>query len=219
MKPNDLKINMRLEAAVRINQETEYVPVRIEEIGTGYMAVSMPMWQGLIIPLHSGEQLCLRIFHRYSYYGFETTIVERKVEPVPMLIIKRPEELQSLGQMRENVRIPISLALRFRQLTSNDNDFSPHEAFTSNISAGGALICTDVPLERGVKLWLELSLGKGEFVCCQAVVKRVSILKGSKPSGRVAVKYSDIEENDRERIARFIFSKQREFIKRGITET
>ncbi|MGI6435402.1 MAG: flagellar brake protein [Syntrophomonadaceae bacterium] len=218
MNPSDLKPNMRLEAGLLINQRMEYVPVRIEEISAEYMALSMPMWRGTLIPLRCGRRLSLRIFKRDSYYGFDTTVVERKLQPVPLLIVQCPQIILSLGQMREHVRISVVLPVRFRQLSGNNNDFSAYDAFTSNISAGGALLCTDIPLQKGQQLWVELHIPETEVICCQALIVRVFTEAGSIPRGRVGLKYIDIEEKDRDRMARYIFSKQREFIQKGLLE-
>lgn len=218
MNPSDLKPNMRLEAGLLINQRIEYLPVRIEEISAEYMALSMPMWRGTLIPLRRGERLSLRTFKHDSYYGFDATVVERKLQSVPLLIVQRPQIILYLGQMREHVRISTVLPVRFRQLSGNSNDFSAYEAFTSNISAGGALLCTDMPLQKGQKLWLELFIPQTEVICCQALIVRVFTAADSIPRGRVGLKYMDIDEKDRDRMARYIFSKQREFIQKGLLE-
>lgn len=218
MNPEDFKINMRLEIGVVIGRKKEYLPVRIEEVAIKYMSISVPMWQGTVIPLHDGQQVTLRIFHRFSYYGFDTVIVGHKLEPIPMLVVERPKTIQSLGQMRENVRIPVALPMRFRKLNDDNNNFSPNKAFTSNISAGGVLICTDVELKEGDEIWLELIINEDEVVSCRASVTRVATVAGAKPSGRVGVHYENMGRKERDILARYIFSKQREFIQRGLTE-
>lgn len=218
MNPSDLKLYMRLEAGVLINRILEYLPVRIEGIGSVHLALSVPMWRGALIPLHQGRRLSLRFFHRDGYYGFDTTIVERRAEPVPLLIVQRPRTIISMGQMREHVRVSAVLPVRFRQLSDNNNDFSAYNAFTSNISAGGALLCTDSPLQKGQELWLELYIPPSEMISCRALIVRVFSEAGSVPRGRVGLKYIEMGEKDRDRIAHYIFSKQREFIKKGLSD-
>lgn len=209
---------MRLEVGLKIHQQLEYLPVRVEEISAEYIALSMPMRQGALIPLRPGQRLSTRIFRCGSYYGFDTTIVDRKLQPVPVVIVHRPQKILALGQLRGDVRISAVLPVRFRLLSGNSNNFSPYEAFTINISAGGALLCTDNPLKKGQELWLELFIRPTEVVCCKATIVRVFTEVSSEPQGRVAIQYQDINEKDRDRIACYIFDKQREFIRKGLLE-
>lgn len=160
----------------------------------------------------------MRIFQHDSYYGFDTTIVDRKLQPVPVLIVHHPQKILALGQLRHHVRISAVLPVRFRQLSGNNNDFSAYDALTINISAGGALLCTDIPVKKGQELWLELFIPQTEVISCRAAIVRVFSEAGSAPRGRVAVQYEDIKEKHRDRIARYIFNKQRELIQKGLLE-
>lgn len=218
MKSSDLKLNMRLEISVMINQRTEYVPVRVEELSPEYLTLSMPMWQGSLIPMRLRDKLAVRILFRDSYFGFKTTVIERRLKPVPVIVVERPQKIQPVEQRRGHVRVEAGLTLSLRLLSDNNNDFSACLAHTINISAGGLLLATDKKLKKGQMVLLDLFLPEAEVVSCKAKTVRVFSEADSPVKGRAGLQYEDISEKDRDKIARFVFSRQRELIKKGLLE-
>lgn len=218
MKSSDLKLNMRLEIGIMINQRMEYVPVRVEELSSENLTLSMPMWQGSLIPMRRRDKLAVRMFFRDSYFGFETTVLERRLQPVPVIVVNRPERIQPVGQRRGHVRVEAALTVSFRLLSDNNNDFSAYLAQTINISAGGLLLATDIKLKTGQMLLLDLFLPEADGVSCKAKTVRVFTEADSPIKGRAGLQYEDISEKDRDKIARFVFSRQRELIKKGLLE-
>lgn len=217
MRSSDLRLNMRLEVGISINQKLEYVPVRIEEVSRGYIALSMPMWQGALLPMHNKQRLQVRFLQKHSYFGFETRIVERRFLPVPVIVVERPLKVYPVEQHRRHVRVEADLEVRFRLLSDNNNDFSAHAAKTINISAGGILMASQTPLKVGQILFLELFLPE-EVVNCKAKTVRVFNGTDSLSKVRAGLQYQDIKENDRDKIARYVFARQRLLIKRGLLE-
>lgn len=217
MQVSDIKLNMRIDVQLILQDQIEYLPSRIEEITSQYYAISMPMKKGTLIPLRPGQKIRIRIKHRESFFGFDTVIAGRKINPVPLLIITRPQKLIQVEQRRKDVRIPITLPIRFRLLSENNNDFRAYDASTIDISAGGALICSDTRVKVGQDLLVELLLHQKETVSSKA--RAVRVFEDSSqtgPRGRIAVQYQDLPEKDRDRISKFIFNKQREFIQKGL---
>jgi c-di-GMP-binding flagellar brake protein YcgR len=218
MKSSDLRVNMRLEVGISINQRLEYVPVRIEEANEANIVLDMPMWQGSLLTMRRNQLIKVRLLHRDSYFGFETKVLDRRLKPVPVIVVERPSKIYPVEQRRGYVRIEADMEVRFRLLSDNNNDFSAHLAKTINISAGGMLIASDTPLRVGQILLLELYLPDAGVINCKAKTVRVYSEAESLLKGRVGLQYEDIKEKDRDKIARFVFARQRQLIKKGLLE-
>lgn len=216
MKVKDLKINQLIEIEVNQGEKTEYLPSRIEEIKEKYIYISMPMRKGALLPMRLGEEIKIILRQKNGTFGFFTKIAGRRREPIPYLIIDKPERFISVNQKREFVRLEVNLSVRFR-VVDGDNRGPIEEGMTIDISAGGILFSTQADIKAGQKIEMELQLSDKESFFSQAHAIRVFERgKHEKNSVRVAIEYDDISESQRDRIFRFIFEKQREWIQKGI---
>lgn len=120
----------------------------------------------------------------------------------------------AVNQKREFVRLNIALPVRFR-IIDEEGEGNPdkiEEGVTIDISAGGALLYTPTKLQVGQKLEIELQFSEDESFFCQAHIIRLF----KTDQIRIAIEYDDVSEAQRDKIFRFIFEKQREWIKKGI---
>lgn len=215
MNPNNLKINQLVEIELNEGQKTEYLPSRIEEIKEDYLYISMPMRKGALLLMRLGQEIKVIIRYRNNTVGFLTKIVGRRREPIPYLIINKPDRIVPVNQKREYVRLNISLPVRFR-IIDDENNNTIEEGITIDISAGGMLFSTKAEVKNGQKIEMEITLALENKFFCQAHVIRI-FEKEENNAVWVAVEYDDISEGHRDRIFKFIFEKQREWIKKGIT--
>ncbi len=90
---------------------------------------------------------------------------------------------------------------------------------TGDISAGGMLLLSSQDMEKDQKIEVEIKLPDSDSIFCQAHVVRV-LGKASEEgsNNKYAIEYDDINEGQRDRIFRFIFDKQREWLRKGVTE-
>jgi c-di-GMP-binding flagellar brake protein YcgR len=193
-------------------------PSRIEDIGTEYLSLAAPIQNSILINIRPGQPIQVIFRIKQFNYMFETRVVSRRANPIPLLIVEKPSGIKSVQQKREYVRLSINLPLRY-QLLDTDNITPIIQGYTIDISAGGLLFITPHELLRSNQLELEITLNDEEIIRCTAKVVRVSIeeidcLKRFK----VAVGYEDITEAQRDKIFKFIFDKQREWIRKGLIE-
>ena len=216
MKPEDLKINQLVEIELKEGDASEYLPSRIEEIKEKYLYISMPMRKGALLPMRIGQEIQVMMRHRNSTVGFLTKVVGRRGGSLPYLIITKPERIVPVNQKREYVRLNISLPVRFRVIDEEGSQIQ--EGVTIDISAGGILLSTQAEVKAGQKIEIEIALSPKNTFTCQAHVIRVFEKdKKDKNTTRVAIEYDGINEAHRDKIFKFIFEKQREWIKKGIT--
>ncbi|MDD3271295.1 MAG: flagellar brake protein [Syntrophomonadaceae bacterium] len=216
MNPDKLRVNQLVEIELNEGDASEYFPSRIEEIKEKYLYISMPMRKGALLPMRIGQEIKVIMRHRNSTVGFLTKVVGRRREPIPYLIITKPERIVSINQKREYVRLSVSLPVRFRVI--DEEGGSIQEGVTIDISAGGALFSTQAEVKAGQKIEIEIQLSPEKTFSCHAHAIRIFERdKTDKNAIRVAIEYDGIGEGHRDRIFRFIFEKQREWLKKGIT--
>jgi c-di-GMP-binding flagellar brake protein YcgR len=215
MNPDKLRINQLIEIELSEGDKSEYLPSRIEEIKDNYLYVSMPMRKGTLLPMRIGQEIRVLMRHKNGMVGFLTRVVGRKREPIPYLIITKPERIVPVNQKREYVRLNVSLPVRFRVI--DEEEAQIEEGVTIDISAGGALVSTRAEVKAGQKMEIEIVLSPGNIFSCQAHAIRTFEKRANENAIRVAIEYDDITEAYRDRIFKFIFEKQREWIKKGIT--
>jgi len=219
MKPEDIRINQLLE--IEVEGEKGRLASRVEEIKDNYLFISMPMKKGALVPLWPGQEIKLIFRDKHSSVGGVSRVISRRREPLPHLIVNRPQKLVPVNQKREFVRLPVSLTIRFKVVNPNaevkpDEIPEIQEGLTIDISAGGLLFTTKALLQAGQVLELEVKLTEKESIYCKANVVRVFDRKHQNEDWKVALIYEDINERQRDRIFKFIFDKQREWIKKGL---
>jgi c-di-GMP-binding flagellar brake protein YcgR len=216
MKPEDLKINQLVEIELKEGDASEYLPSRIEEIKEKYLYISMPMRKGALLPMRIGQEIQVMMRHRNSTVGFLTKVVGRRGGSLPYLIITKPERIVPVNQKREYVRLNISLPVRFRVIDEEGSQIQ--EGVTIDISAGGILLSTQAEVKAGQNIEIEIQLTARNIFSSHAHIIRVFEKdKKDKNTTRVAIEYDGINEAHRDKIFKFIFEKQREWIKKGIT--
>lgn len=223
MKVENIKVNQLVEIEIDSDTPSANLPSRIEEIKDEYIYVSMPIKKAVLFPLRIGQEIKIIIRYQQSLFAFKTNVVGRRREPIPVLIINKPESIQRINQKREYVRLEASLTIRFRILElvkglEGDKESTIYQANTMNISAGGVLFSTRQKLKTSDTIEIELQLPEQEPILCKAKIVRVFAQDRVTSEAKVAVEFDDITESQRDRIFKYIFDKQREWIKKGLVE-
>lgn len=218
MKAEDIKVNQLLEIEIETAKGHEYLPSRIEEIHDDYWYISMPMRRGVYITLRVGQRIKIQLKYKNSLFGGYVNIVDRRRGHIPLLIIDRPRELVRMNQKRTFVRLEIAIPLAFKTIIDKQKN-GPYEGVTGDISAGGLLLYTPVVMEKDQKMELEIKLPETEPVFSKAHVVRVlAKAKQEGENNKYAIEYDGFNEVQQDRIFKFIFNKQREWIKKGVRE-
>jgi c-di-GMP-binding flagellar brake protein YcgR len=214
MKASDLKVNQLIEFEIETDaNERLFLRSRIEEVVDQFLHVSAPMYRGAILPLRVGETIKVCMNYRDNTYQFYTSVIGRKWNKIPLLVIKKPEQFIKI-QRRCFLRLPVAVAVRYR-LAGEKTEF--YNGVTVDISGGGALLLTECPIEEGQILEMEIDLPDREPVFSRARVIRLLERKTREgQANKAALEFNDISEGKRDKIINFIFDKQREWIKKGI---
>ncbi len=216
MRADILKVNQLIDIEIdNSDMIRERYPSRVEEIRKSHVIVSMPMKHGVLMPLQTGQEVSIVISGKSGFFAGRTRIVSRERNPIPVLVLDMPEELVKADQRRNYVRLGIALPVEF---SLNDTNREPQveKGTTSDISGGGVSIISTVNLDLGDNIDLRLFLGKEDIIECRAEVIRTQRDPVKSRIFWAGVKFLDISEKQRDRIFNFIFSKQREWIQKGL---
>jgi len=217
MKEDDLRVNQLIEVEMIYDGEKVVLSSRIEDIRDDYLLIAAPIRHGIPLIMPSGSEVMVQFWVRDTLWGFNSVVSGRRLRPVPMWIIKKPVEIVRIPQKRQSVRLSVSLPIQFQYLDRNDD--SVYKGLTVDISAGGVLFSSSQPCTPGESIKVELELTEKDKISSVARVVRCSDKsEDALRRYRVAIQFEDITENQRDRIFKFIFDKQREWIRKGLLE-
>ena len=217
-----LKINERVEFKV----DKDIYKSNIQDIiSKNSIAINIPVSGTKSYLPHIGESVVFYVFFFFAYYKYKGTLSSRFLEGgLRLLIIDNIKDLGKI-QRREDYRIPISLEISYAHISeeialkglSNNLIKGQVEKFNStrciDLSAGGIKIFTKEKMENNDYVLMKINLCSNE--CIFVISKVIRVEKDFEIKHyKVGCKFENLNNIDREKIARFIFKKQRELMKR-----
>lgn len=214
---DSLSINQLVEISVdEINFEYKGLSSRVEEINNEHILLSAPTYRGEILPLRTGMRIKVSYVLNDCAYSFNTSIVARKKGPLPIIIINKPHKIIRV-QRRHWVRVASTLDIEYSSISATPESNLTYTGKTIDISGGGVRFITKGALEPGEIINLKIYLPSRSPVITKArIIRILEKAKSEGESNKAVLEYSDINENDRERIIKYVFEKQRELIKKGL---
>jgi c-di-GMP-binding flagellar brake protein YcgR len=146
-----------------------------------------------------------------NVYYFQTELLGRKIDNIPVLILSLPkeEEIHKV-QRREFVRVETLLDVAVRKRESAQPGFN---TVALDISAGGMLL--SLPLEHGISngdlldCLMVLPMQSGEKIYLDLDCKVLRILDGNAGNRqRASIQFDEIPPDKRQHIVRFCFEQQ-----------
>ncbi|MDI6895070.1 MAG: PilZ domain-containing protein [Bacillota bacterium] len=213
-------------AILKLGTEGRMYVVRIEEVREDALVLSAPICLGQVVCLEPGASVEVE-YHRYgSMYGFQTTVQDFRPGHLPLITVMRPAEIRKV-QRREHVRWPVLLPV----VVAGPGGDGEVEGRAVDLSGGGLAANLPGEWEEGQEVRVRLYLHPDhlrEVVEAMARVVRVwrpeipgaegacAARRGTPPRLRVAFEFTRIAPASREAIIRYIFARQREFLRAGL---
>lgn len=151
-------------------------------------------------------------------YMFESEIIGRKKENIPMIIISYPGKDKLIRvQRREFVRIDATVDIAVHPI---NDDFKPFTTVTVDISAGGAAIILpphhNFNPQTQILCYLVLPLSHGEYYYIKTHSKIIRIINGNMGTrDKAPIQFVDLKETEIQQIMRFCFDRQLSERKKG----
>lgn len=186
--------------------EVTYYPSRIEFVNQDALWFAAPQERGTLVPVSIGESVEVYVVGENEVFFFEGKVKDRvKKGNIAYVVFAVPQEVVR-KQRRNYVRFEAALPVLLKK---GEKAFS---GTTKNISGGGMLVQLredrDV-LEHREELFFLLSLDGKD------IVGRAQVVRKDGP-GLYAFQFSEIANQDRESIIKYIFQKQVELRRKGL---
>jgi c-di-GMP-binding flagellar brake protein YcgR len=156
----------------------------------------------------TGARFFATFVNNKKVYGFETELLGRRTENVPLLILSYPGDaaLKNI-QRREHVRVPAMLDVAVHPCGT---PFKPFTTTTMDISGGGCSL--NLPEENALKegmdvyLWLALPMKSGRYHYFK-IKSRLVRLVSDGTRIRASFEFTDLNEFKRMQIIRYCFQR------------
>lgn len=213
------KINQKVSLRIPRGSWEGLYPTYVEGIGPQALTVAYPTYGGANVPLTIGEEVLLEFIDGGERLAFPTHVTGRYTQVVPILSLALPAPgTIRRHQQRDFVRLEATLPISFAVLPENPDEKGTEKLFlrgrTMDISGNGAQIASAVAYPAGTRLELILELPDGD-VRIEALVVRLA----QQPTPKevwLGVRFVRVDDRDRERIIRYIFTEQRSRRQKGL---
>lgn len=187
---------------------------RIEDITSSSITVAMPMSKGYPVSLNHGGQFYAKVFTDGAAYKFKSTLLERRLHPIPVWVVSQPTDITKIQQrafVRVDATVPVKVMAR-----DDSEDSLLLSLTTKDISGGGLRLISKQTINLGVYLTLRIELPEFGTIETPAEVVRVDKPDNERDLYWIGVRYIKLPENLRNKIIKFVFKKQLEYRQKGL---
>ncbi|MBZ4672677.1 flagellar brake domain-containing protein [Deferribacterales bacterium Es71-Z0220] len=183
---------------------------RIEDIHNDKMKITIPSQKGIPFPLSPGSKLEVSFITPMGRFSFNSEVIGRTRENIPLLEIVYPEFLRR-QELRRFFRVEARLKIKFRTIDYIEKDGAPemikkeYDGIIKDISGGGIRLTSDIQLEQGQAIELDMSEAIGTKF---DIIARVVHIYNNDDKSEVGVEFITIKETDRDKIIKYVFQRQ-----------
>lgn len=205
----DFAINKKLEILI----DEKYFKSNIQDVTEEYIAISIPINSGQYLPLSKGAILEVMYYEEENLYKFNSAVIGRKFENVPILLLSIPKEIKKI-QRRKYVRVPIISTVKYKNLKHNpkvnpstlgNSDYL--KAILVDLSGGGMKLRISEEIKLSDFLLVSLTVNN-EDILIVGQAKRV--IKDDDGRFDCGLSFELLDDTTREKIIKLIFQLMRE---------
>ena len=211
------KVDFAVNKKVEILVDEKYFNSNIQDVTEEYIAISIPTNSGEYLPLSKGAMLEVIYYEEENCYKFQSSVIGRKFENIPILLIAKPTEIKKI-QRRKYVRVSTVITVKYKNL-KNEPRINPStvqkseylQAVLVDLSGGGMKIRVSEEIKHNDFLLVSLTVNDEEiFIVGQAM----RIVKDDDGRFSCGLSFELLDNSTRERIIKFIFQLMREQMKK-----
>jgi len=199
---------LKIGSAVSIEGSSrEEIAATVQSFATDQIWLTIPR-PGQSLPVGTGDCVQLKYWDEGStIYGWSAKIVEVGPEDrsVALSIEDQDLNIQRRKAYRVRAQIPLSITI----IASKEEKLTGQrlaQLTTENLTIGGLLFRTDLPLAVGDKLELQLDGGSLGKISALGWVIRTEPGKETDPEHSVAVQFLQLEDSDQHQLSEFLKS-------------
>ncbi len=207
--PSLLLPEMRVEIEVGEGDWPGVYVSRLASLAGRNIALEAPLREGVRVPLRPGTPLIARALSSTGLLSWDARVVERCLEPRPLLLVTRPPRLMVV-QRRNFYRVSARLPVLFAP-AATEEEFFEQSGVLVNLSGGGAALRAALPLRASDWLRLRLPIpDKEDELVLAAEVAGVDTRRLRWDMERIArLRWSGLSRRDEDRLFRFVQSLER----------
>ncbi|QIB26175.1 flagellar brake protein [Caloranaerobacter azorensis] len=202
---------------VNIEADDKYASQVLDIIDDDIYIISGPIQKSTLIPLHVGNLIEISYFREdKGRFVFKAKIIEREYKDVYKLKIERISCITKI-QERNYYRLSVKLDVqKVYSLKIRDEEKEVIENCTAkDISGSGIRMFCNLKHSIGDLVKLQMPIGDFNITALGTVV-RVQEIENGNFKFSLGVKFTDIKDEDRERLIKYIFEQQRKLRKKGL---
>ncbi len=174
--------------------------------------ISPPIYSGKKYFLRKRQKITIFFYRKRGIYEFNAEVIKQVSENLQTFEIKPIGKLNKI-QRRDHYRLPITLNAVLK--SNKKNNMIETKCITVDLSAGGIKLVCKEEVERSEKVIVDIDLDNSKITSVEGQVVR-SVKNPETNKYELGIKFSEISENDRDKIFAFIFEKQRLLRKKGL---
>jgi len=190
---------------------------RIEDFDSESIYITIPSTRGVPIPLRPGSPIEISFINENGRFSFNSVVKDRIKGKLPLLQIEKPDVIYR-KELRKFFRVEARIKVILRTVTYEMVDNCPeikmeeYEAYTKDISGGGARIVTEVPLEIDQAVELKFD-DKNKIRGLSEIFAKVVVIYENSEKVDAGLEFISIKESDRDKIIKYVFKRQIELRK------
>ena len=207
-----IELNHIQSASNRALSENTYRSQLLDFDGLRVAKISMPMFEGRVIPLEIDDEYDLVFFSKKGMYQCSARVqnryAENKIYVIELLFISPLKRFQR----REYYRLECMLPVAFVYKKEDGNVTERFDGTLFDLSGGGLRFrCnTEVPTDILIQLVVPLSFEEGVQACrVEVKVSECKVIDQARNIYEVRGSFENLSEAEREHIIRFVFEEQR----------
>lgn len=218
-----IEIGDLLQLELKYSHKFEKFKCKLVERKDSYFYIDYPVniETNKLAFLIDGTQLkCSFVAQDGSVYLFETEVVRRVKQNIPMLVLAYPGDENLIKiQRRQFVRVETAVDVAVRP---DNAEFKPFVTVTDDISAGGLAIITQrnmtLPADLTLHVWLVMPMQSGEYYYLKMKAKVVRVLSLDEERNKISLQFTEITPSERQILLRFCFDRQVAMKKKGLLQ-
>ncbi|MCB2359337.1 flagellar brake protein [Clostridium estertheticum] len=209
----DFKLNKKLEILV----DEKYFNSNVQDVTEDYIAISIPTNSGEYLPLSNGSIIDVIYYEEENIYKFSSSIIGRKFENIPILLLAKPEEIKKI-QRRRYVRVPLIKTAKYINLKnepkvnlSTIDDSKYLKAVLVDLSGGGMRVKVSEEIKDNDFLLVALTVNEEEVLI---VGQTKRIMKDDDSRFICGLSFEFLDNATQEQLIRYIFQLMRNQMKK-----
>lgn len=217
-KPQNLSVGKKINIIRHGKKKDRSFPSQILDIkDMNTFVVSGPIFKNMIVPIHINEIIeIVYIIENKGRFVFNAVVIKVDNEKIYKLTVKKIGELKKF-QQRRFYRFPVNMEMqKTYNIEINDVEKTLIEnCIIKDISGGGVKILSNLKHEKGDVVNCSFVIEDEKFEIKGEVI-RVEESTDLSYKYFIGINFINIENNERDKIVKYIFKQQRKLRKKGM---